>query len=202
MKKFSKSELAEITKLVREQNVDAAAKRFGKRADAFFLMRREDSELEEAIKLGQRQRQQGTMFHQALEVFTALSKEELADITKIASEGGLKAVTKKYNVSAHILGRCRKELPDLENAVKTGLRHRPVGFSVEKNKKNIGAKKPKVYKKKDEFRKPPEKLVNKTKFVIYDDSEAALAKFQEEQQEAKELRYRQQLRNGDYDNMI
>lgn len=59
---FTSEELEEITKLVAKQNVDAAAKKYGGRADKFWRMRKGNPELEAAIVKGQILRKGNTVW--------------------------------------------------------------------------------------------------------------------------------------------
>ena len=85
---FSTEELEDIAKLVREHNVDYAAKKYGVRADKLFRMRHNNALLEAAIKKGQEQRKSDSRFNQALSMFKKLDDTEfLNNITDIALDG-------------------------------------------------------------------------------------------------------------------
>mgnify|MGYP003321418907 CR=1 FL=1 len=207
---FSTEELEDIAKLVREHNVDYAAKRYGVRADKLFRMRHNNELLESAIKKGQEQRKSDSMFNQALSMFRKLDEECLNNITDIALDGGIEAVEKYYKVSPYILRICRKELPKLDSAIKKALKQRPrksvtSGIKAkitETNFKKKEEKVSKIYNEKGTTRKPPKEIIDKTMKGIRDQTDNALANFRKLMHERKKLEYRERFLNGEFEDMI
>lgn len=197
---FTSEELEEITKLVAKQNVDAAAKKYGGRADKFWRMRKGNPELEAAIVKGQSLRKGNTVFQRAMNLFSTFDSKQLKKVSEVAESGGLEAVERKYGFAAHALNRCRKHLLELDNAIKAGLRKRPIGAAVASGKKEAKERKiPKPYKTKDKLRNPPREIVNKTLSGIIDQSDTALIKFKKLIQERRLSENIKRLRNGDFD---
>lgn len=208
---FSTEELEDIAKLVREHNVDYAAKRYGVRADKLFRMRHNNELLEAAIKKGQEQRKSDSRFNQALSMFRKLDDTELLNnITDIALDGGIEAIEKYCKVSPHILRMCRKELPKLDYAIKKALKQRPRRSATssikakitENNLEKKEEKVSKIYNEKGTTRKPPKEITDKTMNGIADQTDDALANFRKLMQERKKLEHKKRILDGEFEDMI
>ena len=82
---FSDQELEDITRLVKKQNIEAAARKYGVSAQVFHNARTKNSDLNAAIIKGQEQRKANTSLNQALSMFKKLDcTEALEKITEIA----------------------------------------------------------------------------------------------------------------------
>lgn len=208
---FSSEELEDIAKLVKEHNVDYAAKRYGIRADKLFRMRHNNELLEAAIKKGQEQRKSNSRFNQALSMFKKLNySKSMNKINNIVLNGGIEAVEKYYKVSPYILRMCRKELSELDSAIKKALKQRPKksvtsSIKVKITENNLEKKEEKVsktYNEKGTTRKPPKEIIDKTMKGIRDQTDNALANFRKLMQERKKLEYRKRFLNGEFEDMI
>lgn len=200
---FSETELAEITEIVRKDNIEAASKRFGLRADAFFELRKKNKPLAAAIKNGQLLRKNDTPFNHAIELFSTFDSIQLQEIKEIAVAGGLEAVVNKYGFSRYVLIKCRKELPELETAIKAGLKQRPIGAAISgalKEKKE--GKVPKPYKRKDEFKKPPREIINTTMLAIEENTADAWANFRKIVEDRKAKANLKKVSTGYYNDII
>jgi len=186
---FSKEELADITKIVKEKNVETASKKYGFGVHEFYAARTDYPELAEAIKKGQELRSQSSDYAIALNMFRTLTHAELEEITAIALKGGNKAVEDHYKCSKSILSKCRKAMPELDAALTKGLSKIPKGS-------------PKGKKYVKEARRPPSNLVDSAFLAVEGDSASAIARFRKEMEERKRVEYMKSIRNGDYDNMI
>lgn len=203
--KFTKEELEDITQLVKEKNVESAAKIYGGSADKLWIMRKSNPELEAAIIKGQTMRKGNTVFRQAMNLFGDFDTKQLAKVSKIAEEGGLEAVVKKYGFAANALNKCRQNILELDKAIKAGLRKRPIGAGVPSSKskdKNKEIKTPKTYKKKGEFKKPPREIIDKTMLAVEENSSSALESFRKIVEERKVKDNLQKARKGYYSDMI
>ncbi len=208
---FSDQELEDITRLVKKQNIEAAARKYGVSAQVFHNARTKNSDLNAAIIKGQEQRKANTSLNQALSMFKKLDcTKALEKITEIALDGGIDAVEKYYKVSPHILRMCRKELPNLESAIKKALKQRPNGAAIPSIKAKIiktkndkkERKTSKTYNKKDSTRKPPREIIDRTLSGIIDQTDNALADFKKMIERNKQLEHVKRLKNGDFDNMV
>jgi hypothetical protein len=202
---FSDQELEQITKLVTEENIEAAARTYGVSAHVFHSARTNNSGLNAAIIKGQEQRKANTFLNQALSMFKKLDyKEALEKITEIALDGGVNAVEKYYKVSPHILRKCREELPKLDAAIKDALKQKPAGAAIPSVKaKIIKTKKDKKARKTKTDNTPKIKaIINTTLSGISDQTEVNLANFKKMIERNKQLEYAKRLKNGDFDNMI
>ena len=208
---FSKQELEEITRLVKEQNIESASIKYGVSAQVFHGLRRNNSDLDKAIIKGQEERKSNSLLNQALAMFRKLDDTaSLNNITDMVLNGGVDSVEKYYNISPHILRMCRKEIPNLETTIKKGLKQRPSGAAIpsiqakitktknEKKERNPS----KIYNKKGTTKKPPREIINKTMSGIADQADAALAKFRKLVQERKQLEHRQRFLNGEFEDML
>lgn len=207
---FSLEELAEITKIVSEQNVDAAARIYGSRADKFFRMRKSNPQLEAAIVKGQKLREVNTPSNEAIKLFKDFGVRKLKEVTEVTKNSGIEALENKYGFSSHVLNKTRKELPKLDAAIKAGFRKRPIGAAIPSIKAKIAESKnekkerkiSKPYKTKDKTRKPPKEIINKTMIGIEDQTETALLKFKKRMEENKKKEFVKRMRSGDFDDMI
>ena len=208
---FSNQELEDITRLVKEQNIESAARKYGVSAQIFHNARTKNTDLNEAIIKGQEERKSNSSLNQARAMFEKLDYlEALEKIKEITLDGGVEAVEKYYKVSPHILRRCRQELPNLDAAIKKGLKIRPTGAAIPSIKAKIVKSKnekkerkiSKVYNVKNKKRKPPKEIINKTMIGIEDQTETALLKFRKLMQENKKKEFAKRMRAGDFDDMI
>ncbi len=206
---FTKSDLEEITKIVAESNLETAASKHGVSAQMFHKLRNDNPALDKAIKKGQEERINNTPYMKAMALFKSFDKAKLEEATKIAEQGGLEALEKEYGYSTHVMNKCRKELPQLELAIRTGIRKRPGGLAVEGAKEKAKAtnakkepKPSKAYNKKGSTRKPPKEIMDQTFLNVQEDSISVIAKLRKDIEERRKRDYLKQIRNGDYDNMI
>lgn len=204
---FTKNDLKEITEIVAESNIETAASKYGVSGQMFHQLRNNNPDLNKAIEKGQQQRENNTPYRKAMILFQSFDKSKLEEATKVAEQGGLEALEKKYGYSSHVLNKCRKQLPSLELAIKSGLRKRPTGMAIASEiKKATNTKKEgkptKTYNKKGTTKKPPREIINKTMNGIADQADTALANFRKLVQERKKLDNIKRIRNGDFNNII
>ena len=202
---FSNQELEDITRLVKKQNIEAAARKYGVSSQVFHNARTKNSDLNAAIIKGQEQRKANTPLNQALSMFKKLDcTEALEKITEIALDGGIDAVKKYYKVSPRILRMCRKELPNLESAIKNALKQKPNGAAIPSIKaKIIKTKNEKKARKTKTDNKPKIKaIINTTLSGVSDQTEVNLANFKKMIEKNKQLEHVKRLKNGDFDNMV
>jgi hypothetical protein len=202
---FSDQELEDITRLVKKQNIEAAARKYGVSAQVFHDARKKNSDLNAAIIKGQEQRKTNTSLHQALSMFKKLYyKETLEKITEIVLDGGIDAVEKYYNISPHILRMCRKEIPNLETTIKKGIKQRPSGAAIPSIQAKITkTKNEKKERKTKTDNKPKIKaIINTTLSGVSDQTEINLANFKKMVKRNKQLEHVKRLKNGDFNNMI
>ena len=208
---FSKEELEDITKIVADKNIDAASAKYGLSASVFFTLRKTRPELDAAISKGQKLRTSNTLMNKALSMFNKLTYPEALDsIYEKTLNGGTRAVEEYYEVSAHILRKCRQEIPELNKAIMDALAKRPIGAAIPSTRKKlIAGKKDKAQKdskavkkyNKSGSRKPPRELIDTTMLGISEQSEQALANFRKSFAERK---LREDIRSlrSEYDDMI
>ena len=202
---FSDQELEDITRLVKKQNIEAAARKYGVNAHVFHNARTNNSSLNAAIIKGQEQRKANTSLNQALSMFKKLDyKEALEKITEIALDGGVNAVEKYYKVSPYILRKCREELPKLDSAIKDALKQKPSGAAIPSVKAKIikTKKDKKACKTKTDNTPKIKAIINTTLSGISDQTEVNLANFKKMIERNKQLEHAKRLKNGDFDNMI
>lgn len=197
---FSNEELEEITNIVNKGNVEQAAKKYGLSGQSFHDLRKKHPKLDEAITKGQNLRKGNTVFRRAMNLFGNFDAKQLEKLSAIAEDGGLEAVIRKYGFAAHSLNKCRQKLPELDQAIKAGLRKRPIGAGIASSNKERKTSKP--YKKKDKFRKPPREIVDKTMLAVEDNSAAAWANFRQMVEERWAREHLKRARKGDYSDMI
>ncbi|MFK7974039.1 MAG: hypothetical protein AB8B66_04180, partial [Rickettsiaceae bacterium] len=185
--------------------------KYGVRADKLFCMRHNNSLLKDAIKKGQEQRKSDSMFNQALSMFKKLDYSEAMDkINDIVLSGGIEVVEKYYNVSPYILRMCRKEVSELETAIKKALKQRPRRSAtssvkakiIETNFKKKEEKVSKTYNEKGTTRKPPKDIIDKTMNGIANQTDTALANFRKLMEENKRRELVKRKKSGDFDDMI
>jgi hypothetical protein len=124
---FSKADLEEITKIVSVKNVEAASKKFCNRSYVFFDLRKIDKDLNEAIEKGQTLRKQNTEVNKAIEYFGELTGKELAELKELVINYGVQKMPEQYGFKMATINAARKELPQLDKAVKDGINiKRPV----------------------------------------------------------------------------
>lgn len=207
---FSREELEEITEIVREENVEAASRKFCKSPNVFFDLRKSDKELGIAIAKGQSERKNNTPLKRAFKLFAALSEKELEEITELTKRVGLTAIVKKYGCSVHSLNKCRRKIPQLDLAIKKGIRSKPIGAAIPGVKAKIAESKnekkerktSKPYNTKGSTRKPPREIIARTVNGIEDQTDIAIANFRKLMEERKQLHNAKKLRNGEFNNMI
>jgi hypothetical protein len=207
---FSKEDLAEITEIVRTRSVEAASRKFCNRPYVFFDLRKIDKALNEAIEKGQELRKKNTVINQAMDLFITFDKEQFQEITKIIANGGITELRKKYHFTIYTINHCRRELPELDKAIKAGIKTRPTGAAIPSIKAKIAESKnekkerkiSKPYKTKDKTRKPPKEIINKTMNGIEDQTETVLLKFKKRMEENKKKEFVKRMRSGDFDDMI
>lgn len=206
---FTASDLKEITQIVSESNINTAASKHGVSAQMFCQLRLENPALDKAITEGQTERTNKTPYMKAMALFKSFDKAKLEEVTKVAERGSLEALEKEYGCSTHVMNKCRKELSQLELAIRKGIRKRPSGMAVEgareKAKATNAKKEPKpskTYNRKGSTKKPPKEIMDNTFLNVEMDSTSGLAKLRKDIEERRKRDYLKQIRNGDYDNMI
>lgn len=206
---FTESELKEVTAIVAESNIETVASRYGVSGQGFHQLRKDNPALDKAIKKGQEERTNNTPYMKAMALFKSFDKAKLEEATKIAEQGGLEALEKEYGYSSHVMNKCRKKLPQLELAIRKGIRQRPTGLAVEGaviKAKATNAKKEtkpsKAYKTKGTVKSPPKELINRTMLAVEDNTEAAWLNFRKIVQANKNKEHLKRVRNGEFDNII
>lgn len=207
---FSREDLAEITEIVSTRSVEAASRKFCNRPYVFFDLRKIDKEFAEAIEEGQKLRKKNTVINQAMELFTTFDKKQFEEIEKIVAKGGITELRKKYYFTISTINHCRRILPELDKAIKAGIKTRPTGAAIPSIKAKIAKSKnekkerkiSKAYNTKDKTRKPPKEIINKTMIGIEDQTETALLKFRKRMEENKKKEFVKRMRFGDFDDMI
>jgi hypothetical protein len=104
--KFSQQDLEKITELVRDGNIEVAAKHFGVSFATLHKFRKVNLKLQAAIKKGRDERLKTKGgFEVALAKFQSFSKEELQAISDVAYKGGLELVIEEYSTSTYIINQ-------------------------------------------------------------------------------------------------
>lgn len=191
--------------MVKKQNIEAAARKYGVSAHVFHNARTNNSDLNAAIIKGQEQRKANNSFNQALSMFKKLDyKEALEKITEIVLDGGVNAVEKYYKVSPHILRKCREELPKLDTVIKNALKQKPAGAAIPSIQAKITKTKneKKARKTKTDNKPKIKAIINTTLSGVSDQTEVNLANFKKMIEKNKQLEHVKRLKNGDFDNMV
>ena len=194
--KFSQQDLEKITELVRDGNIEVAAKHFGVSFATLHKFRKVNPKLQVAIKKGRDERLKTKGgFEVALAKFQSFSKEELQAISDVAYKGGLELVIEEYSTSTYIINKCRKACPELDWAILSGLRKRG-----KKHKKRYVSRS--AHNARGSNKKPPKELIDSTMKGIDHQADVALTNFREYIKQRKLKEEARRLCDGEYDNMI
>lgn len=192
---FSQQDLEKITELVRNNNIEVAAKYFGFSFATLHKFRKLNPKLQAAINKGQEERVKTKGgYETALARFQSFNKEEMQQLSDLACKGGLELVTKKYNISIFILNKCRKACAELDFAMRIGLTKK--GKKPHKKRYISGSD------HDGKAKKPPKELIDSTMKGIACEGEVALANFRELQKQRKLREDVRRVRDGEYDDML
>jgi len=191
---FSKTDLEEITKIVSVKNVEASSKKFCNSPYVFFDLRKIDKKLNEAIEKGQALRKQNTEVNKAIKYFNKFTGKELAELNEFVIKYGVQTMPEQYGFKMITINNARKELPQLDKAVKDGIKaKRSVVAKLGYKKRN---------KEKPNKAKKIQVIVNTTLSGISDQTAVNLVNFKKMIERNKQLEHAKRLKNGDFDNMI
>lgn len=191
---FSQDDLEEITKIVSITNVASASKKFCNSTYVFFDLRKIDKKLNEAIEKGQALRKQNTEVNKAIKYFNKFTDKELAELNEFVIKYGVQKMPEQYGFKMITINNARKELPQLDKAIKDGIKaKRSVVATLGYKKRN---------KEKPNKAKKIQVIVNTTLSGISDQTEVNLVNFKKMIERNKQLEHAKRLKNGDFDNMI